>query len=77
MAPPPLGSELLTTADVAAYLRINRLTIHRWCKDGKLPAVKVGARYRVRRSDLEAWYEHKRNTLRASESPPEAMTGHF
>lgn len=34
--------ELLTTAEVAAYLKLSQRTAWRWCKDGRLPAFKVG-----------------------------------
>lgn len=39
------------------YLKVCRATVQRWCKEGKLPAVKIGKEYRIRRSDLERWYE--------------------
>jgi excisionase family DNA binding protein len=60
MTSSPWGSELLTTAEVSAYLRVGPATIHRMLKDGTLPGVKIGKSYRVRRADLEAWYEARR-----------------
>lgn len=51
---------LMTVHEMVSYLKVCRATIQRWCKEGKLPAVKVGREYRVRRSDMEAWYESLR-----------------
>jgi excisionase family DNA binding protein len=47
------ADELLTIAEVAIYLKLSRRTAWRWCKNGQLPAVKVGHQWRVARSDLE------------------------
>ena len=53
MSQPIPSDELLTIAEVAIYLKLSRRTAWRWCKDGQLPAVKVGHQWRVARSDLE------------------------
>jgi excisionase family DNA binding protein len=55
------NSELLTVFEVMEYLRVSRATVQRWCHKGVLPAVKLGKDYRIRRSDLEAWYEARRS----------------
>ena len=55
--------ELLDLREVAGVLRIGRATIQRWAKQRKLPAVKVGKSYRLRRSDLESWYEQQRVSM--------------
>lgn len=49
--------DLLTVLEVMNYLKVCRATVQRWCKEGKLPAVKIGKEYRIRRSDLEHWYD--------------------
>lgn len=51
---------LLTPRDVATLLRVGYPTVQRWCKEGTLPAVKIGKAYRIRRDDLEAWFEARR-----------------
>jgi excisionase family DNA binding protein len=45
--------ELLLPAEVARILRVTTRTIERYCKQGKLRAVKVGRRWRIPRSALE------------------------
>lgn len=36
--------DLLTVAEVADLLRVSKLTIKRWGKRGKLPAIRINAR---------------------------------
>jgi excisionase family DNA binding protein len=46
-------TELLAAADVAGMLGIKETTVYRWCKEGKLPCLKVGKHWRIRREALE------------------------
>jgi len=36
--------DLLTVAEVADLLRVSKLTVKRWGKRGKLPAIRINAR---------------------------------
>ena len=47
------GEEFLTVADVAELLKLNQQTVRNWIDQGSLPAVRVGRRVRIRRSELE------------------------
>jgi excisionase family DNA binding protein len=38
---------LLTVAEAAAYLRVSRATLWRWCQEGRVPALKIGHEWRV------------------------------
>ena len=61
-APDPDG-RLLTTAEVAAYLRVTPTALRRWRQRGAGPPAYVlgnTARYRV--EDLEAWLESQRSS---------------
>lgn len=51
--------EVLTAEEVAAYLRIHLITVRRWCRQGELPAAKVGRSYRIRRVDLDRWWAER------------------
>src|SRR3954447_19963198 len=55
-------SELLGAEDVAGLVGVKETTVYRWCKEGKLPCLKVGKHWRVRREALE-------NFLKRSERP--------
>jgi excisionase family DNA binding protein len=43
----------LTTAEVAAWLKVSVFTVRRWIKQGDLPARKVGRAWRIPREALE------------------------
>jgi excisionase family DNA binding protein len=55
-------TELLAAADVAGMIGVKETTVYRWCKEGKLPCLKVGKHWRIRREALEDF-------LRQSERP--------
>jgi excisionase family DNA binding protein len=54
--------ELLGAEDVAELIGVKETTVYRWCKQGKLPCLKVGKHWRIRREALEDF-------LRQSERP--------
>src|SRR5215211_6941117 len=45
--------ELLGVEEVAEYLGVGQVTVYRWCREGSLPCLKIGRRWRVRREALE------------------------
>jgi excisionase family DNA binding protein len=45
--------QLLLPVEVARILRVTVRTVERYCKQGKLRAVKVGRLWRIPRSSLE------------------------
>lgn len=49
--------ELLEVPEIARYLKVSDVTVYRWCKQGRLPCLKLGHSWRVRRSALEAFLE--------------------
>ena len=44
--------DLLTVEEAAAYLRVSRATVWRWCKSRKVPAVKIGREWRIMKHTL-------------------------
>ncbi len=44
--------DLLGTEEVAEYLGVGQVTVYRWCREGSLPCLKIGRRWRVRREAL-------------------------
>ena len=59
--------ELLGVEEVAEYLGVGQVTVYRWCREGSLPCLKIGRRWRVRRDALAEF-------LRKSERS-ETLTG--
>jgi excisionase family DNA binding protein len=43
----------LTVAEVAQTLKLNQQTVRNWIDAGTLPALRVGRRVRIKRSDFE------------------------
>jgi len=53
MQAPDPGAELFTVAEAAKLLKVSTTTLHRWLKQGRLHAYRVGPRaVRVHRADL-------------------------
>jgi excisionase family DNA binding protein len=44
--------ELLTVAEVAALVRVSKMTIYRMIRKGELPAIAVGKSYRIPKEDV-------------------------
>jgi excisionase family DNA binding protein len=55
-------TQLLAATDVASMIGVKETTVYRWCKEGKLPCLKVGKHWRIRTGVLEDF-------LRQSERP--------
>src|SRR5436305_14703885 len=51
--PEDIAETFLTVQDVADLLKLNQQTVRNWIDQGSLPALRVGRRVRIRRSDLE------------------------
>jgi excisionase family DNA binding protein len=45
--------EMLEVPRVARHLRVSDVTVYRWCREGRLPCLKIGRTWRIRRSALE------------------------
>lgn len=46
------SEELLTTAEAATFLRVSQATVWRWCREGVIPAARIGHIWRIRRQDI-------------------------
>jgi len=51
------NQNLLTTTEVAQYLKINKNTVYHLARSGKVPAIKVGKQWRFNREQLDAWMQ--------------------
>lgn len=51
-------SRFLTIAEVAAMMRVSKMTVYRLVHNGELPAVRVGRSFRVREADANAYLEN-------------------
>jgi len=51
-------TELLTTREIARYLRLRTETVLRKVKDGEIPAIKIGGRFRFDKKRIDDWLSH-------------------
>lgn len=50
--PGDLALDLMTVAEVAAMLRVSKMTIYRMVDGGQLPAMRIGRAFRVPRASV-------------------------
>jgi excisionase family DNA binding protein len=48
---------LLSAEDVAGLMGVKETTVWRWCREGRLPCLKVGKHWRIRREALESFLQ--------------------
>jgi excisionase family DNA binding protein len=56
-------TELLGAEEVAGLVGVKETTVYKWCKEGKLPCLKVGKHWRVRRGDLEDFLKRSQHQV--------------
>src|SRR5829696_5015734 len=52
-------TQLLAVADVAVMIGVKESTVYRWCSEGKLPCLKIGYHWRIRRGVLEDFLKER------------------
>ena len=65
---PEVEESYLTVAEVAEVLKLNQQTVRNWIDQGSLPALRVGRRVRIKRSDFERVLAESYNP--GASSPP-------
>lgn len=50
-------NRMLTAQELAAYLRVNRSTIYRLLKKGKLPGFRIGSEWRFQMDEVNRWFQ--------------------
>jgi excisionase family DNA binding protein len=43
---------LLNAKEVAEYFGVKTTTVYRWCREGRIPSLKIGKHWRMRREQL-------------------------
>ncbi len=52
-------AKLLTTKELAEYLKLTEVTIYKYAKEGKIPGVKVGSRWRFDKDQIDGFLKSK------------------
>ncbi|WP_435641117.1 helix-turn-helix domain-containing protein [Micavibrio aeruginosavorus] len=50
-----MADEIMTIREVASYLKLAEKSLYRYALEGKVPGFRVGAAWRFRKSDIDAW----------------------
>lgn len=56
-APDLTGVQFMTVAEVAAMMRVSKMTVYRLVHGGELPAVRVGRSFRVPRHAVQGYLQ--------------------
>ncbi len=59
---------VFTVQELATYLRMKPVTIYKHAKAGKLPAFKVGANWRFKKSTIDRWIADQETNETSSRS---------
>lgn len=57
-----MQENLLTTEQVAEYLKVDKFTIYRLVAQKKMPAFRVGSQWRFKKSVIEDWLMRNSNS---------------
>ena len=59
MSTPP--QTVLTVKELASYLRVQPLTVYKHASEGRLPAFKIGARWRFEKQAITSWIQQQQS----------------
>jgi excisionase family DNA binding protein len=65
--------EFMTVAEIASILRLNQQTIRNWIDAGKLPALHIGRRVRICRSDFDQLVANSYSGASVGDNEPAAV----
>ena len=57
--PKDKNKEIMTAKDVAEYLNLHPLTVHRYAREGKIQAFKIGTDWRFHKKYIERLIKEK------------------
>lgn len=57
------GDDVMTIQEIAARLRVSRMTVYRLVKTGEMAGFQVGRSFRVYRKDYDAYVEEAKERL--------------
>jgi excisionase family DNA binding protein len=48
-------AQIMTTKEMAKYLKLHPITICKLCKEGKIPSIRIGGVWRFNKEVIDAW----------------------
>lgn len=53
------SKRILSAKEVAEYLRLHRVTVHKYAREGKIPAFKIGIDWKFQKKAIDRWLKEK------------------
>ena len=47
--------EIMTTKEIAEYLRLHQITVCKYAAEGEIPAIRVGRGWRIDKDAIDKW----------------------
>jgi excisionase family DNA binding protein len=69
MAKQPEELTVYTLEEAADMLQVSTRTLQRMIQQGRLPALKVGSQWRIRKKQLTEWCEKSESVIARSKRP--------
>lgn len=66
----PSSGSVLTTDELADYLKIPKSTLYKLAQEGKVPGQKVGRHWRFRKETIDRWLEQDTRADRSKRGKP-------
>ena len=68
---------LWTARQVANYIQVHEQTVWEWARDGVIPCIRIGRKYRFREEEIERWLQNQRfrSGLRSRKPMDEDLSG--
>ena len=57
-----MTSSVMTIEEVAEYLKMKVVTIYKHAQEGKIPAFKVGSKWRFKKETIDEWIKNQEKT---------------
>lgn len=54
-------SEIMTTKEIAKYLKLHEITICKYAGEGKIPAIRIGRVWRFDKEVIDNWISEGQN----------------
>ena len=54
-----MPTHVMTVEELAGYLKMKTVTIYKHAQEGKIPAFKVGSKWRFKKETIDRWIEEQ------------------
>ncbi len=61
--------EIMTTKEIAKYLKLHEITICKYAAEGKIPAIRIGRVWRFDKEAIDKWISGGHGGQAAQETP--------